>query len=116
MVLGGPECPCGLQARAAKGDPAPGFGGKLFGPCESVWLYLSFPVPGQAAEHRLPKLSQTLPVSAPEPPGKDKSNHRRELSSSSVSPGELKARVPCREVRLSLLWQEKEGLRSIICV
>lgn len=78
MVLGGPECPCGLQARAAKGDPAPGFRGKLLGPRESVWLYLSFPVPGQAAEHRLPKLSQTLPVSAPEPPGKDKSDHRRE--------------------------------------
>lgn len=119
VVLGGPERPRGRRARAAKGDPAPGFGGKLLGPRESVWLYLSFPVPGQAAEHRLPKLSQTLPVSAPEPPGKDKSNHRREPQQQqwlSFSRGAQGTRCLEGGEALSALWQEKEGLRSIIYV
>lgn len=99
------EMPTGAVPRHQRGAGGQGGRqGKLLGPRESVWLYLSFPVPGQAAEHRLPKLSQTLPVSAPEPPEKAEAvTGGNRSSSGSVSPGKLKASIACREARLSLL-------------
>lgn len=98
------KCPRG-QCRGTSEELEGREGGR--GSCSapvSVWLYLSFPVPGQAAEHRLPKPSQTLPVSAPEPPEKAEAvTGGNRSSSGSVSPGKLKASVACREARLSLL-------------